>query len=343
MSDEEVREESTPASRKRWFRISLAITVLLVLAVAVSLPVAIQSMREVLGRANDPLFDLETGQAVSPEVAAAAESEATYINVGLVNLDETTGEVTLAVSGNRRCGEACPTLDLTFVALDDDADQRRGLPPSATISLTPDDVMFSDSVTLPLRGQPSLYPFDQYQLWLGVSGVATGPDGKKVEVTPELMAENATVTLQNRISDMLMDHPVPIPPEQVRAATDTFGYMAVESLNFTRPTYIKVLAVALVLLIGVSAAMALVTRGLDDLALGIGGLILGVWGVRSVLMPTTIGAITAIDLALSWLILLLLLGLAIRAAMHFHRKSELPAPWPPRRPSYIRSNLDREE
>ena len=88
------------------------------------------------------------------------------------------------------------------------------------------------------------------------------------------------------------------------------------------------LAVALVLLIGVSAAMALVTRGINDLALGIGGLILGIWGVRSVLMPQSIGTITAVDLALSWLILLLLLGLAIRAALHFHRQSELPAPWP---------------
>ena len=128
------------------------------------------------------------------------------------------------------------------------------------------------------------------------------------------------MTLQNRIPDMLMVDPVPISPEQVRATTDTFGYMAVESVTFQRPIYLKVLAVALVVLIGVSAAMALVTRGLDDLALGIGGLILGVWGVRSVLMPQSIGTITAVDLALSWLILLLLLGLTIRAALHFHRQ-----------------------
>lgn len=343
MSDEEVRGESTPASRRRWFRISLAITVLLVVAVLIALPLAVKSMQEVLGRAKDPLFDLETGQIVSPDVAAAAESEATYINVGTINLDETTGELTLAVSGNRRCGDACPALDLTFISLDDDADQRRGLPPSASFSLTADDVIFSESVTLPTRGQPSLYPFDQYQLWLGVAGMVTDADGKKVEITPELMEGQATVTLQNRIPDMLMSNPVPISAETVQAATDTFGYMAVESLTFQRPTYLKVLAVALVVLIGVSAAMALVTRGIDDLALGIGGLILGVWGVRSVLMPQSIGTITAVDLALSWLILLLLLGLAIRAAMHFHRQSELPAPWPPRRPHHVRSRLDREE
>jgi hypothetical protein len=203
-------------------------------------------------------------------------------------------------------------------------------------------VIFSDSVTLPTRGQPSLYPFDQYQLWLGIRGVVTGPEGNAVEITPELMRGNATVTLQNRIPDMLMEDPFPISQEQVQAATDTFGYMAVESLTFSRPTYIKVLAVALVLLIGVSAVMALVTRGLDDLALGIGGLILGVWGVRSVLMPQTIGTITAVDLALSWLILLLLLGLAIRAAVHFHHKSELPPPRIPRRAPQASSHHQRE-
>jgi hypothetical protein len=84
--------------------------------------------------------------------------------------------------------------------------------------------------------------------------------------------------------------------------------------------------VALVLLIAISATVALFTRGLDELALGFGGIILGVWGIRSVLMPQSIGTVTAIDLALSWLILLLLLGLALRAALHFHRRSDLPLP-----------------
>lgn len=320
--------ESTPASRRRWFRLSLAITILLVVAVAVSLPLAIRSMQEVLGRSQDPLFDLETGTMVSSEDAATAEADATYFNLGIIDLDETTGQLTLAVSGNRHCAEACPALDLTLIALDDNADQRRGLPPSASISLTPDDRVFSQAVELPTRGQPSLYPFDQYQLWLGVTGVVTGPDGRRVEITPEMMSGRATVTLQNRIPDMLMSPPAHVDPASVQATTDPYGYMAVQALTFERPTYLKVLAVALVLLIGVSAAMALVTRGINDLALGIGGLILGIWGVRSVLMPQSIGTITAVDLALSWLILLLLLGLAIRAALHFHRQSELPAPWP---------------
>jgi hypothetical protein len=332
-----VSEESaaTPAPRRphrrHYYRLALAVTVALVVLVVVLLPVAVRSMQEVLGRGPDPLFDLHTGAVVTPDVAAAAEADSTYFNLGFVGLDEGAGEVTLAVSGNRNCGERCPALDLTFAALDDDADQRRGLPPSSTLTLTPDQRIFSESVQLPVRGQPSLYPFDDYQLWLGIGGVATEPDGTRVELNPQTVTGRAVVTLQNRIPDMIMTEPAPVDPARVSAATDPFGFMAVQSLTFKRPAYLEVLAIALILLITVSAALALFTRGLDELALGFGGLILGVWGVRSILMPQSLPTATAVDLALSWVILLLLLGLALRAALHFLRQSELPPPRLPQR------------
>ena len=44
------------------------------------------------------------------------------------------------------------------------------------------------------------------------------------------------------------------------------------------------------------------------------------------LMPQPVPAVTMIDLALSWVIFLLLVGLALRAVMHFYRHSDLPAP-----------------
>jgi hypothetical protein len=53
--------------------------------------------------------------------------------------------------------------------------------------------------------------------------------------------------------------------------------------------------------------------------------------VRSVLMPQSMGAVTVIDLALSWFILLLLLGLTFRGALYFRQRSALPwvRPKPP--------------
>jgi hypothetical protein len=318
----------SPARRRRLHRIALALTVTLLLLIILVLPIAVRSMQEVLGRGPDPLYRLATGTVVSEEQADDAQQEATYVNFGLVDLDEATGQVTIAVSGNRNCPGTCPKLDLLLASLDDDADTRRGLPPSVTMTLNPEDRVFSNSVTLPVRGQPSLYPFDEYRFWLGISGTATMPDGTVVEMTPESISSSAVTTLQNRIPDMIMKAPTVVDPATMRSVTDPYGFQSVNEIAISRPAYLQVLAVVLVVLIGVSALMALLTRSLDDLALGFGGLILGVWGIRSILMPQSLSTVTAIDLALSWLILLLLLGLGLRAALYFLKQSELQIPVP---------------
>jgi hypothetical protein len=329
MNDHAPIAPRTTASRRRLHRIALALTVTLLLLILLVLPIALRSMQEVLGRGPDPLYRLATGSVVTEEQADEAQHEGTYVNFGLVGLEEATGEVTLAVSGNRNCSGPCPKIDLLLASLDDDADTRRGLPPSVTMTLNPEDRVFSNSVTLPVRGQPSLYPFDEYRFWLGVGGTSTLPDGTVIELTPESVAASAVTTLQNRIPDMIMMAPTVVDPETMRSVTDPYGFQSVNEIVISRPAYLQVLAVVLVVLIGVSALMALLTRSLDDLALGFGGLILGVWGIRSILMPQSLSTVTAIDLALSWLILLLLLGLGLRAALYFLKQSELPLPSAP--------------
>lgn len=303
----------------------------MVMVVIALLPLAVTSMQEVLGSGPETLYDLVTGQPVDPAAVTLAEEGAIYINLGIIGFDESTGLLTIAVSGNRHCTGPCPATTLSFTGLDDDADQRRGLPPSATLTLQPADIVFSQSVQLPVRGQPSLYPFDTYSIWLGVSGVAKDADGTVVELTPSTLGRRV-MTLQNRIPDLVMLPPVSVDPQDAQSVTDPFAFLSVQALTFGRPAYLEVLAVVLVALIAISAALALFTRSINELTLGVGGLILGVWGIRSVLMPTSLPTVTAIDLALSWIILLLLLGFALRAILHFHRHSDLPMPRPGRKP-----------
>jgi hypothetical protein len=329
VEDAGVASDARPGPHRHWYRVALVGTFVLILAVVFMMPLALRSMEDVLGKGPDPLYDLVTGEVVTPALAQTADTTVTYFNVGIVDLDEEAGELTLAVSGNRNCKESCWPLSFTFVALDNDADQRRGLPPSVTLTLAPTERVFSQSVQLPVRGQTSLYPFDVYRLWLGAAGTVTSPDGEQVTVTQQNIGGHATFTLQNRVPNMLMNPPEPIPLAAVQAPTDPFTFFAVQSLEFHRPEYLRILAVVLVILIAISALLAIFMRGLGELTLGIGGLILGVWGVRSVLMPQSFSTSTAVDLALSWVILILLLGLAIRAALFFHRQSDFP--WSRRR------------
>jgi hypothetical protein len=130
-----------------------------------------------------------------------------------------------------------------------------------------------------------------------------------------------------------MEQPVSIDPVRVQVATDPYAFVGVQQMVFDRPIHLEILTVLLVLLVAVSAIFAVAMRQLSDLIFGIGSLILATWGVRSVLVPTPLPVVTAVDLALSVIILFVLLGLSMRATHQFHKQSELPLPrWPRRKP-----------
>jgi hypothetical protein len=79
-------------------------------------------------------------------------------------------------------------------------------------------------------------------------------------------------------------------------------------------------------LVATSSVPALPTQPIVGLMLGVGGVILEIWGVRSVLVPSSLDAVIAVDLARSGVILLLLIGVTIRAALHLHRRAGIHLP-----------------
>jgi hypothetical protein len=327
-------EEAAPPRRSlradRWqqprhrHRLALVLTLAIIVVVLVSLPFALGSMRtQLFGEQDDTLYDLVSGRALAP-AEAARELSHSFFNIGIVQIDEGAQVASLSIAANRICPTTCPTLDVTLFAVANNAAVRRGLPPSVTVTLKPTDHLIMQTVQLPIRGQPSLYPFETWQLWLGLTIMDVEPDGTRVPMTVDALPSHATFTLQNLLPDFLMAPPTPIAPQQVAAVHDPLPFAVVQGLTFTRPDYLKDLTVILVVLITVSGLLALFTRSIHELVLGVGGLILGIWGVRSILVPQPVPTITAIDLALSTVILLILLGLAVRAALHFHQRSELP-------------------
>ena len=315
-------ESASPEGREKVHRAGMIATLALMAVVLVALPMAIRSMAGTLfGEQQATLYDLVNGGEVPPVTSAIAAKNQSYANIAIVGLDPATGQATLAVSGNRVCETICPTIELTLLALDDNAAQRRGLPPSATITLEPDELVYSESLVLPVRGRPNLYPFDTYDLWLGFAVIVFGPDGNQVPLERAIIEESTVVTLQNQLSHLEMDPPRTIEPTEAMSVTDPYALPLVEALHFQRPDYLKILAVLLILLISVSGGIALLRRDIDDLLLGIGGLILGIWGIRSVLVNQPLPGVSAIDLALSFVILFLLLGLTVRLTRYFHRAS----------------------
>src|SRR5262249_44141518 len=90
---------------------------------------------------------------------------------------------------------------------------------------------------------------------------------------------------------------------------------------------VPVLSIMLIMLISAAAGYAVFLQPWQQLAMSVGGLILGVWGIRAVLLPASINYTTAVDLSLALVVLFLLAAISIRALDTDWRRNRLQAPF----------------
>jgi hypothetical protein len=310
-----VQAEKTLLRRRR---AALITAVLLALFAAVMLPIAVASVivEFVLPPEAEVVFLTEPPP---PRRPAGEHVNAAYLNIAVVAIDEARGRATLLVSGHRSCGATCEPMRIVLFSLSDIVGQRVGLPPSASITIAPSADQVSESIELPVRGQPSQYPVDRYNLVLGVVVETVDADGTAKPVHPEDRDVRAYLSLQSQVQRLVALPPKVIDPVTVHSGTDPYAYLYVRALEFRRPAYLPVLAVLLVTFIAAAAVYSARTQPVNQLLLGVGSLVLGVWGIRSILVPGSPPYITAVDLALSLVILILLGGIIGRGLLHVYR------------------------
>jgi hypothetical protein len=202
------------------------------------------------------------------------------------------------------------------------------MPPSARVDLPAASQVITQTVDLPIAGYPNRYPFDVYTLQLAVSMARVLPEGTLQALSRDAAAGHLFVTLQEQLARQEMQPARALDAAAADAAEGQnapYQFLVVEELTFVRPLHIRILAVLLVLLIGAAAAFAVFMRPLDELVLNTGGLVLGVWGVRSILLPGNPAYLTAVALTLSVVILFLLGTIAVRALQFCYQRSAWPA------------------
>ncbi|MBW3634102.1 MAG: hypothetical protein KY456_13845 [Chloroflexi bacterium] len=321
--DEAFVESAPTAGIRRRYLAAFGVTVAVVIIVLALLPTALVSMyHELRGQVVDHVYDLFSGMEVDVDRTFAPDTA--FANITVTNLDESSRIATLTVSGHRVCEAICPPTTVTFFSLGNDAAQRRGLPPSAAVTVPGESGTYTNTIELPIRGTPQLYPFDNYTLLLGLVFSVTLPTGREeVIISPELVRERVALTLEDQVVRLNMFPPVPVDPATVHSPSDPVDFLLVDRLEWQRPGYLRILTVLLVILISASGIFALGLRSLHELVLGIGGIILGIWGVRSVVVQSELPDVTLIDVILGFVILVLLLALSLRAARYFFVQSGL--------------------
>src|SRR5512134_1749492 len=111
------------------------------------------------------------------------------------------------------------------------------------------------------------------------------PDGKREFIAADQADDRLLLSVQELLPRMVIDGPFPVDPRRLRASDDPLEYVQAFELRFQRPPWVRVLAVMLVVLIAAAAAYSVFLRPLHDLVVNSGALVLGVWGIRSILTP----------------------------------------------------------
>ena len=319
MSPEEGRDdEFERRTRRLRFRIAFFLTSLVALSVIVTLPFSVKSV-------VDDILGPVTGRVVkiSRDRPDAAHRNHTKLHMALVAIDETQLLATIRVSGHHVCA-GCDWSDrVLFVSVTQDDLDADGMPPSVGVTLPASSAEVSEVIQLPVRGHPIHYPFDSYRLIVGVVLQRIRGDAPPQIFSAAEARGHLFLSVQELLPRQSMVGPIMLDRASIRAADDPFEYVEAFELNFERPRYLRVLAVMLVLLMASAAAYSVFLRPLHDLVLNSGALVLGVWGIRSILTPQNLFYLTAVDLALSTVIIFTLGAITVRALFYIHDEADM--------------------
>ena len=310
----EANEEARQAQRReRWHKLSFVLVLGFLLVVVVLLPFALASLLGYMFRPQSNRIYRLIGGSEAP-----ADSHV-RIHLDFVALDEWSRTIQFRVAGNHVCQTKCPDTDRNiFVASPESGDQAEGLPPSESVEFPPGGRRVTKLITLPVVGQPILFPFDSYELGLGIIAERVQPDGTVEMLSQQDAVGHVFATLQTHVVRTQMSTPVTETAAAAGLESPGTQYVQVTKITFERPLHLKVLTVLLVLLVIVAAVYAVFLRPLRELVINAGALVLGVWGIRAILLGTSPPGATLVDLMLSMVILFLLAAIVSRA-LWYHR------------------------
>lgn len=300
------------------YRVAFFLAAVATLALVVILPFSVKSvMDDVLGPATGRVVQ------ITPRTSGPPQPHYARIHLAVTSIDEVQLFATIQVSGHHHCADCVWNDRVLLVSLAGDDGDPDALPPSVAITMTPKDVDVSETVRLPLRGHPVHYPFDRYRMVIAVAYQRVHPDGRLETLSATESKGHLFLSLQELLPRNAMEGPFRLDPRRVQSTTHPFEYVEAFEAWFDRPSYLRVLAAMLVVLIAAAAAYSVFLRSLDDLVVNSGALVLGMWGIRAILTPSTLSYVTAVDLALSTVIIFTLGALCIRALFLAYHEARL--------------------
>jgi hypothetical protein len=247
------------------------------------------------------------------------------VHLSVIALDVVQQLATVVVTAYQVCPGACTdAYELLLVSAFAEGRHDEGVPPSATVTIPSQTTETSETIHLPLLGTPIRYPFDTYELAFGAAMQRRTGDEPMRPLTPAEAEGRVFLTIQSKVQGLDTSAPRALGAGSIPVVGTVYPFLTISETTFARPFYLPVLTVLLVLLVVVAAAYAVFVQPVGQLVVNVGALMLGIWGVRSILVGAVGPTVSAVDLALSLVILFLLLAIAVRWLAFLYARSGLP-------------------
>jgi hypothetical protein len=239
-----------------------------------------------------------------------------------VSTDETVGSLTLRIACSHHCPNRCSLIErVQFYSVHADSRDALGAPRSVSVDLPIDATEIVQLVTLSITGARIDYPFGHDQLLLGVTLSRVTHSGTAIPFDRVATKAGLEYSGDNTIPRLSLAAPMSVEPK--KHGTTGVTYDSFTSLNFYRPTHLQILTVLLTLLIVLAAAYGVFFRLFTQVIPTVGGLVLGVWGIRSLLVSSYPPDSTGVDLVLEATILFLSLAVGMRAVFFVWPRTHL--------------------
>jgi len=310
-------------------KVGFAAVALFLLIVIVLLPLSVTSV----------VSDITSPQAnhvftLSPP--GSATSSHTQLHLNVIALDEWQGIVTVRVSGQHVCDTVCPfTERILLVSIPPPNQLGEGMPPSQSVDFPAGPDVVTKDIQLPVSGDPVRYPFDSYRLTVAAIQQRVHPDGQVESLEGGGPASSLFLSLHMEAPRLVISKPASIDPDTLPDEGALYNWVSAYTMTFGRPAYLQVLTVLLVLLVTVASACPVFMRPVDQLVINAGALVLGVWGIRAILLGTGVPGVTAVDLCLILVILFILAAMTVRTLLYLYPRvrstgtARMPASAPP--------------
>ena len=290
---------------------------------AVTTPMALLS---VLDDVTHPP-DLHTTPVTPSDTAL--DTTFTRLNLTLVSLDEVNRVANLRYNGYHTCESNCTYRDrVTFYAFRADPDDARVVPASESVITPATSSEVSGTIRLPVRGHVLEFPFDSYNLGLGLVHEREQSDKSFRPLSAAETRRQLMVTVTDQVPRMDLKGVSQVDPTTVKPEGGRVDYAFASVITLERPPYLRVVAILVVLLSAAVAVFVVATRPFDQLILNAGALVLGVWGARNLVLGGLPPDVTLVDTLLTVIVIFLLLAITLRGMNYFHRRAELTwVPW----------------